>query len=78
MALMVLTDRLMKSMGKGEFVMGVYLDFPKAFDTFDHAILLSKLSHYGIRTNALQSFKSYLSDRKQYEHIMGFHRLSII
>ena len=66
MALMVLTDKLIKSLEKGEFVIGVYLDFSKAFDTVDHAILLSKLSHYGVRGNALQWFKSYLSDRKQY------------
>ena len=66
MALMILTDKLIKSLEKGEFVIGVYLDFSKAFDTVDHAILLSKLSHYGVRGNALQWFKSYLSDRKQY------------
>ena len=66
MALMVLTDKLIKSLEKGEFVIGVYLDFSKAFDTVDHAILLSKLSHYGVRGNALQWYKSYLSDRKQY------------
>ena len=44
MALMVLTDKLIKSLEKGEFVIGVYLDFSKAFDTVDHAILFSKLS----------------------------------
>ena len=53
MALMVLTDKLIKSLEKGEFVIGVYLDFSKAFDTVDHVILLSKLSHYGVRGNAL-------------------------
>ena len=66
MALMVLTDKLIKSLENGEYVIGVYLDFSKAFDTVDHAILLSKLSHYGIRGNALNWFISYLSNRKQY------------
>ena len=66
MALMVLTDKLIKSLENGEYVIGVYLDFPKAFDTVDHAILLSKLSHYGIRCNALNWSISYLSNRKQY------------
>ena len=66
MALMVLTDKLMKSLENGEYVIGVYLDFSKAFDTVDHAILLSKLSHYGIRSKALNWFISYLSNRKQY------------
>ena len=52
MALMVLTDKLIKSLENGEYVIGVYLDFSKAFDTVGHAILLSKLSHYVIRGNA--------------------------
>ena len=66
MALMVLVDKLIKSLQNGEFVIGVYLDFSKAFDTVDHEILLSKLSHYGIRGNSLKWFQSYLFNRKQY------------
>ena len=54
MALMVLTDKLIKSLENGKSVIGVFLDFSKAFDTVDHAILLSKLFHYGIRGSALQ------------------------
>ena len=65
MALMVLTDKLIKSLENGEFVIGIFLDFSKAFDTVDHAILLSKRSHYGMRGNALQWFQSYSSCRKQ-------------
>ena len=44
MALMVLTDKLIRSLENGEFVIGVYLDFSKAFDTVKNEILLSKLS----------------------------------
>ena len=33
--------------------------------------LLHKLEHYGIRESALDWFKSYLSDRKQYVHLNG-------
>ena len=65
MALMVLTDKLIRILENGEFVIGVYLDFSKAFDSVDHEILLSKLSHYGIRGNCLNWFQSYLSNRKQ-------------
>ena len=50
----------------GEFVVGVYLDFSKAFDTVDHNIQFTKLYHYGIRGNALQWFESYMSERKQF------------
>ena len=42
------------------------MDFSKAFDTLDHAILVSKLNHYGIRGIALDWIKSYMLNRKQY------------
>ena len=66
MALMVIIDKLIKSIDNGEQVYGVFLDFSKAFDTVDHDILLSKLYHYGIRGVALKWFESYLSGRQQY------------
>ena len=47
-------------------VFSLFLDFRKAFDVIDHIILLSKLSHYGIKDGELELFRSYLTDRKQY------------
>ena len=66
MALMVLMNNLISSLEKGENVVGVFLDFSKAFDTVDHLILLTKLEHYGIRGNALAWFRSYLTDHEQF------------
>ena len=40
MAIMILLDKLINSIENGEIVVGVYLDFSKAFDTVDHDILL--------------------------------------
>ena len=50
---MLLMDGLITSLEKGDIVIGVFLDFSKAFDTPNHDILLNKLKHYGIRGNAL-------------------------
>ena len=66
MAMMLLMEEITKSLENGEYVIGVFLDFSKAFDTVDHDILLRKLHHYGIRGNALRWFENYLKNRKQF------------
>ena len=54
MALAVLIDKVIKSLESGDYMIGVFLDFSKAFDTVDHDILLKKLCHYGIRDTGLK------------------------
>ena len=44
MALILLIDRITEALYKGDCVVGIYLDFSKAFDTVNHEILHQKLT----------------------------------
>ena len=66
LAVLELVDRITQELDKGHTPINIFLDLSKAFDTLDHNILLHKLSYYGIKNSALDLFKSYLSNRKQY------------
>ena len=65
-ALIEIVDQIRLSIDKDQLTCGIFIDLSKAFDTVNHDILLAKLDHYGIRGNALNLFRSYLSDSKQY------------
>ena len=70
-ALLHFIDKISQAIDKKMHTIGIFLDYSKAFDTVDHNILLSKLSHYGVRGTALDCFKSYLADRKQFVSLNG-------
>ena len=64
-ALIDATIEWLANMDQGKLNAVVYIDLAKAFDTISHEILLEKLHIYGVDTNSLSWFQSYLQDRKQ-------------
>ena len=70
-ALVSLTEVIRDTLDNKRFGCGIFIDLQKAFDTVNHKILLAKLEHYGVRGCALEWFRSYLSDRKQYVSVKG-------
>ena len=67
------------SFEKGEYTLGVFIDLSKVFNTVNQ-VLIKKLQYYGIDGTAVEWFKSYCSNRKQYisSHDVSKNCLDII
>ena len=68
-ALIDFVHTVVNALDKKNYMIAMFLDLKKAFDTVDHHILLHKLELYGIRGIVLKLFESYLSNIKQYVEI---------
>ena len=58
MALTEITNNIKRLLDERNYVIGIFIDFKKAFDTVDHEIMLRKLDCYGIRGHANMFFRS--------------------
>lgn len=65
-------EYILENFENKKFVLGVFLDFTKAFDCLSHGVLLKKLEAYGIRGQALLLLQSYLEYRQQYVNLNGY------
>src|SRR4029077_18518021 len=59
------------NLDKKNYVLGLYIDLQKTFDSLDIDILLSKLYNYGVRGVMFSWIKDYLMDRSQYTYVNG-------
>jgi len=64
-------DKVTEKLDAYNYSFGLFIDLSKAFDTLDRAILIDKLEFYGVRGCALNRFRSYLSNRRQYVDYNG-------
>ena len=71
--LMNFINYISQAHSQNEYVLSIFIDLKKAFDTVNHEILLSKLKFYGISGISNSWFRSYLSKRKQFVSINGIN-----
>ncbi|XP_063545720.1 uncharacterized protein LOC134753711 [Cydia strobilella] len=62
-ALTQFSNYVNKSLGGGQQVIALFIDYKKAFDTLDHEQLLQAMDECGIRGPTNQWFREYLNNR---------------
>ena len=71
-ALIRVQNDILREIDGNSGVILLLLDLSAAFDTVDHTILLQRMhSKFGIKGDALNWFRSYLSDRSQTVYVNG-------
>ena len=63
---------LKKNKSKNKTSVILSTDLSNAFDTIDHALLLEKFHHIGVRGKPYMVIQSYLTDRKAFVEVQGY------
>ena len=58
-------NKICNALNQNKSVIGLNIDFSRAFDCINHAILFDKLDNIGVRGRTLDLFKDYFKNRKQ-------------
>jgi len=77
-ALAVVYDHIQEKLSHKQFVIGIFLDLSKAFDTLNHDILFYKLRYYGFRGKEFDILKKYLSNRKHFTEVDNFKSTNLV
>ena len=64
-ALIILVDKWLNNIDKGEIIGAIFFDLRKAFDVVDHQLLIEKVNSYHFSNNSVNWIRSYLTDRQQ-------------
>ena len=70
-AVIEMIDTWIQAVEDGQLAGACFLDMSAAFDVVDHTILLDKMKIYGLTSDVIQWFDSYLSNRKQAVSVNG-------
>jgi hypothetical protein len=70
-ALADVVDGLLVARDRGMLSFLILLDFSRAFDSINIALLISKLAYYGFDSISIGWFHSYLQNRKQCVELLG-------
>ena len=65
-AVIQLINQILDAFNENKYILGIFIDLSKAFDTVDHSIILKKVDKCGIKGKNLKWFHSYLTNRKQF------------
>jgi hypothetical protein len=72
-AILAIINFITKHLNDNKYVLGIFLDVMKAFDSVNHNILYSKLENAGVRGIVLDWFKSYFENRYQKVFLNGVY-----